>query len=270
MDLTDDTRMRQDPRHKIILSVDLGKQQDFTALTISEAKPEVRKNTRGKSYTAMVVNVRDIQRLPLGTDYDDIAHHIHEVFWDDRLWLFWEGKWRSPTLLVDAGGVGDAVADTLSKTMGLKHIRYRLVRGTAATNRHTSRDYTVPRTVMFQQLYAAFTTDRIKVDPRLKLATALISELKGLQVERNEETDHEKVTHREGEHDDMAICVASTNWWVNLPKPRPVRFLGPDHPTVAKLLGFPQEKRHISTEESPKRTTPVPMRTPTGKRWSAF
>jgi hypothetical protein len=88
MDLTDDSRMRQDPRHKIILSVDLGKQQDFTAL-----------------------------------------------------------KWRSPTLLVDAGGVGDAVADTLSKTMGLKHIRYRLVRGTAATNKHTSRDYTVPRTV---------------------------------------------------------------------------------------------------------------------------
>jgi hypothetical protein len=269
MDLTDDTRMRQDPRHKIILSVDLGKQQDFTALTISEAKPEVRKNTRGKSYTAMVVNVRDIQRLPLGTDYDDIAKHIHEVFWDDRLWLFWEGKWRSPTLLVDAGGVGDAVADTLAKTMGLRHIRYRLVRGTAATNRRSARDYTIPRTVMFQQLYAAFTTNRIKVDPRLKLAKALISELKGLQVERNEETGYERVTHREGEHDDMAICVASTNWWVNLPKPRPARFLGPDHPAVAKLLGFPQEKRHISTEENPQRAAPLPMRMPTGRRWSA-
>jgi hypothetical protein len=119
---------------------------------------------------------------------------------------------RETALLVDAGGVGDAVADTLAKTMGLTHIRYRLVRGTAAINEHTSRDYTVPRTVMFQQLYAAFTTNRIKVDPRLSLAKALISELKGLQVERNEETGYEKVVHREGEHDDMAICVASTNW----------------------------------------------------------
>jgi hypothetical protein len=239
MDLADERRYRQDSRHKIVLSVDLGKQQDFTALTISEAKPEPRKNTRGKPYTAMVVNVRDIQRMPLGTDYDDIARHIHQVFWDERLWLYWQGKWRSPTLLVDAGGVGDAVADTLAKTMGLRHIRYRLVRGTAATNKHTSRDYTVPRTVMFQQLYAAFTTDRIKVDPRLKLAKGLISELKGLQVERNEETGYERVTHREGEHDDMAICVASTNWWANLPQPGRTRFLGAEHPTTKKLLGYP-------------------------------
>jgi hypothetical protein len=269
MDLTDPRRHREDKRHKIILSVDLGKQQDFTALTISEAKPEVRKNTRGKSFSVMVVNVRDIQRLPLGTDYDDIAHHIHEVFWDDRLWLFWEGKWRSPTLLVDAGGVGDAVADTLSKTMGLRHVRYRLVRGTAATTRRSQRDYTVPRTVMFQQLYAAFTTDRIRVDPRLKLAKGLIAELKGLQVERNEETGYERVVHREGEHDDMAICVASTNWWANLPKPGAVRFLGPDHPTVAKLLGIPQERQHTSTEEKPRRAAPLSMRMPGRKRWSA-
>jgi hypothetical protein len=237
MDLTDTRRHREDPRHRIILSVDLGKQQDFTALTISEAKPEVRKNTRGKSYTAMLVNVRDIQRLPLGTDYDDIAHHIHQVFWDDRLWLFWQEKWRSPTLLVDAGGVGDAVADTLAKAMGLRHIRYRLVRGTTATNRHTARDYTVPRTVMFQQLYAAFTTNRIKVDPRLNLAMALIAELKGLQVERNEETGYEKVVHREGEHDDMAICVASTNWWANLPLPQGTRAYYADGTVVDSIHG---------------------------------
>jgi len=266
MELSDPKRMRQDPRHKIILSVDLGKQQDFTALTISEAKPEVRKNTRGKSYTAVVVNVRDIQRMPLGTDYETIAHHIHQVFWDDRLWLFWEGKWRSPTLLVDAGGVGDAVADTLAKSMGLRHIRYRLVRGTAATNRHSPRDYTIPRTVMFQQLYAAFTTNRIKVDPRLKLAKALISELKGLQVERNEETGYERVTHREGEHDDMAICMASTNWWANVPLPGRTRFLGADHPTVKKLLGYPAQEP-TSASQNPQRT-PVPVRKPGGSKWS--
>jgi hypothetical protein len=51
----------------------------------------------------------------------------------------------------------------------------------------------------------------------------LIAELRGLQVERNEETGYERVVHREGEHDDMAICVASTNWWANLPLPRGTR-----------------------------------------------
>jgi hypothetical protein len=89
---------------------------------------------------------------------------------------------------------------------------------------------------MFQQLYAAFTANRIKVDPRLRLAKGLIAELKGLQVERNEETGYERVTHREGEHDDMAICVASTNWWANLPQPGRTRFIN-DERTIAKLMG---------------------------------
>jgi hypothetical protein len=48
-----------------------------------------------------------------------------------------------------------------------------------------------------------------------------------------------RVTNREGAHDDMAICVASTNWWANLPLPVGTRFLGADHPTVKKLLGYP-------------------------------
>jgi len=240
MDLLNPKNYRQDSRHEIILSVDLGKQQDFTAFTVSEAMPEARKNTRGRNISVMVVNVRDIQRLPLGTDYDEVAQRVHDTFWDERLWLFGQerAKWMGPTLLVDAGGVGDAVADTLRKNLGVPHIRYRLVRGTAETRRRSRTDYTVPRTVMFQQLYAAFTSDRVRVDPRLRLAKDLIAELKGLQVERNEETGYEKVTHREGNHDDMAICVASTNWWASRRRPQPARFIT-DERTAARLMGFP-------------------------------
>jgi hypothetical protein len=239
MDLLNPQNYKRDPRHEIILSVDLGKQQDFTAWTVSEAMPEARKNTRGGNISVMVVSVRDIQRLPLGTDYDEVAQRVHDTFWDDRLWLFGHpaGRRIGPTLLVDAGGVGDAVADTLRKNLGVPHIRYRLVRGTAETRRRSRTDYTIPRTVMFQQLYAAFTSDRIRVDPRLRLVKDLIAELKGLQVERNEETGYERVTHREGAHDDMAICVASTNWWASLRRSRPIRLIN-DERTAARLMGF--------------------------------
>jgi hypothetical protein len=223
-------RFRENPYHRIIVSVDLGKRQDHTAFVLTETKRELRKNKRHKNIAVTISTVRDIQRLRLGTDYDVVAQEIHRVFWDDRLWLRHDhsGKRIAPTLLMDAGGVGDAVCDDLRKDLGMPFIRYRLVRGTAAENRHGRFDYTVPRTVMFQQLYAAFHTQRIQIDRRLENAKVLLGELKGLQVESNEETGYVKVVHREGEHDDLAISLAAANWWANRPLPRGTRFIHAD------------------------------------------
>jgi hypothetical protein len=221
----------------------LGKQQDYTAFTISEILPESRTNQRNKRTEVNVVNVRDIQRLELGTSYADIAQVIHKLFWDDRLWLLDSRSKRpvAPTLLVDAGGVGDAVCDDLARNLGVGFIRYRLVRGTAGTNNKISRgNYTVPRTRMFEMLYGAFTDDRIRINPRLKLAGALIEELRNLRPEANEETGYVRVVHREGEHDDMAICLAATNWWANRPRSQPLRAIT-DERTVMRLMGYPPE-----------------------------
>jgi hypothetical protein len=241
-DLADQNRYRESKSRKIILSIDLGKQQDFTAFTISEVLPEVRTNKRNKRAEVKTINVRDIQRLPLGTSYADIAQVIHDVVWDDRLWLIEDRSKRSvpPTLLVDAGGVGEAVCDDLARNLGVGFIRYRLVRGTAGTNRISKGNYTVPRTRMFEMLYAAFTDDRIRINPKLKLAKALIGELRNLQPEANEETGYVRVVHREGEHDDMAICLAATNWWANRPKGQPLRAIS-DERTVARLMGVRPE-----------------------------
>jgi hypothetical protein len=222
-------RYRDDPEREIVLSLDLGKMQDHTCYTISEILPEVRENKASRRTKVKTVNVRDIQRLPLGVSYHDISDHIYQVFNDERLWLV-NPKTKYPilpTMLVDAGGVGDAVADDLSRRLGLLFVRYRLVRGTAEI-RKARRNYTVPRTRMFEQLYAAFTDGRINIDPKLKLAEALIGELGNLRPEANEETGYVRVVHREGAHDDMAICLASTNWWCNRPKPRPLRMVGVD------------------------------------------
>jgi hypothetical protein len=241
-DLMDPRRYRDDERHKIILSVDLGKQQDYSAFTISETLPETRTNKRNKRTEVKVVNVRDIQRLELGTSYADVAQVIHDLFWDDRIWLLDSGSKRpiAPTLLVDAGGVGDAVCDDLARNLGVGFIRYRLVRGTAGTNRVSQGNYTVPRTRMFEMLYGAFTDDRIRINPKLKLAKALVAELRNLRPEANEETGYVRVVHREGEHDDMAICLAATNWWANQKKGQPLRAIT-DEVTAMRLMGYPPE-----------------------------
>jgi len=232
-------RFRENLYHRIILSVDLGKRQDHTAFVVTETKRELRKNKRQKNIAVIISTVRDIQRLPLDTDYGVVAQEIHSTFWDDRLWLRHDqsGTLIAPTLLVDAGGVGDAVCDDLRKDLGMPFIRYRLVRGTAAENRHGRLDYTVPRTIMFQQLYAAFHSERVQIDRRLENAKVLLGELKGLQVERNEETGYVKVVHREGTHDDLAIGLAAANWWANRRLPQGVRFIAADGSVVDSIHG---------------------------------
>jgi hypothetical protein len=239
--LDDLRKWREGPQHKIILSVDLGKRRDHTAFSISETKPELRKNKRQGKIYVMTVTVRDLQQLPLNTDYTDVAQRVHDVFWDERLWLRdgSSGKSVGPTLLVDAGGVGDAVADDLAKDLGVPFVRYRLVRGTAQENRHSKLDYTVPRTIMFQQLYAAFQSDRIRLPRHLKHTKTLLAELRGLQVERNEETGYIRVVHRENEHDDLAICVAASNWWANRKQKgtRRLRVIN-DERTALRLMGY--------------------------------
>jgi|SRR5215211_37547 len=235
-------RYREDPEREIILSVDLGKQQDYTCYTISEILPEWREMRSGARLKVKLVNVRDIQRVPLGVDYHTIANMLYDVFFDKRLWLI-DPKTKNPilpTMLVDAGGVGEAVTDDMSRRLGLLFQRYRLVyrlvRGTSET-RQARRNFTVPRTRMFEQLYAAFTDERIRINPKLKLAEALLGELRNLKPEANEETGYVKVVHREGEHDDMAICLASTNWWANRKKSRGTRMIQ-DEETAARLMGY--------------------------------
>jgi hypothetical protein len=232
-------RFRDDAYHRIIFSVDLGKRQDHTAWVITETKRELRKNKRSKNIAVMTSWVRDIQQLPLNISYDVVAQRIYSAFWDERLWLRHDksGKLIAPILLVDAGGVGDAVCDDLRKDLGVPFVRYRLVRGTATEKRHSRLDYTVPRTIMFQQLYAAFHSERIRIEKRLKGAKVLLGELKGLQVERNEETGYMKVVHREGEHDDVAISLAAANWWANRPLPQGTRAFYADGTVVDTVHG---------------------------------
>jgi hypothetical protein len=233
-------RYKESKEREIVLSVDLGKMQDFTAWVVAEILPERRENKAGTMITARIVHVRDIQRVALGTSYHDIAEMLHTIYHDERLMLIDPATKNPirPTMLVDSGGVGEAVADDLAKRLGLLFVRYRLVRGTAET-RKARLNYTVPRTRMFEGLYGAFTDDRIRINPRLKLAKALLEELRNLRPEANEETGYVKVVHREGDHDDMAICLAAANWWTNRPKGQPLRLVMADNDMAAKLMQRP-------------------------------
>ena len=221
MSSVDSLRYRDNKRHEIILSVDLGKARDYTALAVCEARPKEITSLGGKDRRVMELEVQNLRRLPLGTDYTEVAKAIYDLYNDGRLWLqeMHNHAPVRPELLVDAGGVGDPVCDDLEKYMGLRPIRYKLVRGTPRTIKHKAYNWTVPRSYMFSMLDGAFGSDRIIIDPRLDLAKELTEELKNLQLEQDQETGNIRVTHREGQHDDLSICLAAANWWASEPRP---------------------------------------------------
>jgi hypothetical protein len=217
-------RYKEHPRHAAILSVDLGKEQDYSCWELIEAKPQRVKTTRGQWLDVMGVWVKDIVRLPLGTDYATVQEAIHAAFWDEQAWLVDSRteKPQPPQLLLDAGGPGNPVVDSMARNLGLKAniISYQLTRGVSDVKWVSKSRFRVPRTILFQRLYSMLANGQVHADPDLPLADVLAKELKGLRVEANEETGEERITHRESEHDDLAICLAGAAFLATLPQKR--------------------------------------------------
>jgi hypothetical protein len=224
MDLTDTRRYKQHAKHVTILSVDLGKEQDYSCWELIEAKPQQIQTTRGKWLDVMGVWVKDIVRLPLGTDYATVQEAIHAAFWDKKAWLvdFSTEKPQPPQLLIDAGGPGNPVVDSMARNLGLKAniISYQLTRGVSDVKWVSKSRFRVPRTILFQRLYSMVANGQVHADPDLELAPVLAQELKNLRVEANEETGEERITHRESEHDDLAICLAGAAFLATIPPRR--------------------------------------------------
>lgn len=220
IDLSDSRRYQEHLRHNIIFSIDLGKQQDHTAWAMCEMKPQSRSSSRGKRYLVQTLTVRDLVRMPLGVPYNEIQRRIHMEFWNPAWWMVSRttGIPGPPLSMTICGGPGIPVVGNLVHNLDLKRhiISYALTRGSAQPRFPSRNRFTVPRSLVFQMLYAAFTDERIGIDPRLEHAETLAHELKNLKVERVEETGVEKVVHREGEHDDLSIAVGAANYVANL------------------------------------------------------
>src|SRR5215203_2627028 len=85
--LANELRYRENKRHEIILSVDLGKAQDFSAFVVCEVKPVREGSLSGEERHAMQLEVLNLRRLPLGTSYPEVAREIYNLYHDRRLWL---------------------------------------------------------------------------------------------------------------------------------------------------------------------------------------
>lgn len=205
---------QHDRARRFFIGLDLGQQQDYTALAIIERFIE---GMRGDKQTHL--HVRHLERYPLGTLYPDIVEKVKALYALERLRL----HGRAPGLVVDSTGVGQAVTDMFKKA-GLEFAPV-LITGGDKENKHKG-VYRVPKRNLVGSLQVALQTGRLKVAAGLELAPVLREELQNFKVKVNPKTAHDSYEHwRDSDHDDLVLAAALAAWGATERRKQTLRFV---------------------------------------------
>lgn len=219
-----------------VAGLDLGQAQDYSALAIVE---------HGPAGAGQTLDVRHLQRWPLGTRYPAIVDDVAELLATPDL----RGRVR---LAIDATGVGAAVVDlfrgprapaqfslyntvTGQATMPPRPVPPRpivapiyaitITGGTAVAR--NGRDAAVPKRDLVGAVVAPLQSGRLKIAPALAEAVTLTRELRDFKAKISLATGHDSYgvgeEWRIGQHDDLVLAVAMAVWVAQN-----------DHPTVIR------------------------------------
>jgi hypothetical protein len=173
----------------MILGVDLGQVQDYTAFAVVEAGDTLQ--------------LRHIERLPLGTPYTAVVGRI-------------EGLQESISpcqVVLDSTGVGRPVLDSL-RAIGLNPIAVSITAGQKV--RIEDGFYYIPKRLLVRALVTALEGDRLKFAKSMPMAGALMRELAEFKVKISDR-GHDSYNAAQG-HDDLVIAVGLAVWWANYRK----------------------------------------------------
>lgn len=220
-----------------ILSADIGKEGDFTAISISTMMlkkidaPGVARavkkefpvynlkeyEERTKKQAEIMWGCRHLERLALGTSYPDVVRRITELMTSPEL--------RNDTqLIVDTTGVGNAVCDYL-RDEGLAPVGILIQGGSAVSQ--TEHGYSVPKRDLVTALQLYVQTNRMIVSRNLPLSMVFVKEMMDFRLKKNKDTGAEQMgAWRSGENDDLVLSLAMTAWYTSKVV-GPVLALGP-------------------------------------------
>ncbi|OIQ84061.1 hypothetical protein GALL_341410 [mine drainage metagenome] len=184
-----------------ILGVDFGQRSDRTALAGVEVVPceDVDVDADGLVTTARkpYLDVRYLHRLPLNMAYPDQCAFIANLV---------EGtpELARAEVVVDATGVGVAVADSLREVMRRGFKELSITGGAQATQ--DGNRISVPKRDLVSRLAVAMQSRRLRVSPGLPEAAALFDELGNFGVNISD-TGSDSYGARTG-HDDLVLATS--------------------------------------------------------------
>jgi hypothetical protein len=197
------------------LGVDLGRQADFTAISLIEKHvrpvpldhPHAVDSTLRQRVFPPRFTIRHLERRALGEDYIQQAQRVAQIVTNPQI----RGRCE---LVVDKTGVGVAVVDIFRRDFGLDLVGVTITGGSSETQDPDPRcpqDWRVPKINLVSVLQAAFNRGDLKVAKDIAERDTLAKELGDFQVKL---TDAGTVTTgaRSGSHDDLVLSVAIALW----------------------------------------------------------
>lgn len=191
---------RESPeRIQYVVGLDLGKSQDYTAVSVLEVFGEDKPKER-------IHHCRHLQRFKLGTSYPQIVASIRELCLREPL----RSHEPKPFLAIDGTGVGNAVVDLFRQTPINAHLKPVLIHG---GDRAIYEDgiWRVPKRELISCVQVALQTGRLKIASELPDVGILTQELQNFSVSISE-SGFDSYEARVGKHDDYVLSVAIALW----------------------------------------------------------
>jgi hypothetical protein len=214
---------------RYVLGLDLGRKSTYAALCLLALAPEyVRKREAYRLQCDIVLDeygdtllayqqldrlrrterprpafvIQHLERIPLGTRYHDIARYVRTMVEDERLR-------ERINLCVDAGGVGDVVAEELEH-VGLVDF-VRVISGHHEGAKNTFYNRVVAKATLVGNLEVAFQNGQIRFNPDVPYAEAFTRELEAFQYHITP-AGNETYKTLSGEYDDLISSAALANY----------------------------------------------------------
>lgn len=179
-----------------ITGLDLGQQNDYSALTVTERTMWGEKPR---------YSVRHLVRWPLQTPYTTIVEDVVKIFSRPPL--------TGTILCVDATGVGKAVVDLLRASRPEARISPIVITSGHYAARVESQ-WSVPKKDLVAVLQVLLSSRRFQIASGLPHARTLAKELAAFRVKVKASTGHESFEHwRSRDHDDLVLSVAMALWY---------------------------------------------------------
>jgi hypothetical protein len=209
---------------RFVISCDLGQSMDPTAIAVLEKKTGVidfrsehdrHCNIAGPPQKpAERIEVRHLERLPLGMTYPNIVAHVGSLL--ARAPLCGDEEQKPAELAIDETGVGRAVGDIFIES-GLKPVRVTITAGNEVIPQGGNR-WNVAKSALVSRLDALLHTGELKFAAELAESEAMKNELKDFRRKLSE-TGRAAFAARTGRHDDLVLSVAIGAWWITRPPP---------------------------------------------------
>jgi hypothetical protein len=200
--------------NKLVMGLDLGQSQDYTALAVLERIPQytekesMRRAPNGVPYMTDKrielpphLHCRHLERFPLGTLYPDIVTTVGNMLKTPAL--------RGAVLVVDATGVGRPITDSF-RVAGLRHVAVLITGGDKA--HYVDGYWRTPKRDLVGAVQVPLQDRRLKFAEGLPLIPTLVQEMLNFKVKISDNAHDSYGAWREGTHDDLILAVMLASW----------------------------------------------------------